>query len=216
MKEVLSPHKKQYMFSREVEVVTQNIVLDGLKALNAEESTITYDVIKEVQPRTYSILGLVSKRKISEKKKAVRFPLTEVTSEQLSIYRNEGVPSFVLKFRNKFYYSKITDNFNFVFSTILGEHKCAFAENVCTRLSAASDKKGGCEKVRKYSKCIENYPWITEGYETFNTGHDIFIVVNCRHYKLCSPSKKISPVILNRYWGSYEANNGNLNFYLGK
>ena len=89
MKEVLSQHKKQYMFSREVEVVTQNIVLDGLKALNAEESTITYDVIKEVQPRTYSILGLVSKRKISEKKKAVRFPLTEVTSEQLSIYRNE-------------------------------------------------------------------------------------------------------------------------------
>lgn len=110
------------------------------------------------------------------------FPLIEVTPEMLADYRKKGISSFVLKVEGKLFYSAIPNNISFVSSTILGSHKCAIAGHECHRLSTASDEEGGCEKVRNCSNYIERYPWITTGYETFNTKHDSFVVVNCLHY----------------------------------
>ena len=59
-------------------------------------------------------------------------------------------------------------------------------EDICYRLSAASDEEGGCAKVRDSypDRCIENYPWIREGYQISNTvpGHNVFVVVRCEHF----------------------------------
>ena len=63
---------------------------------------------------------------------------------------------------------------------------------MCQRLTAASDKNGGCGKVRAYSRCIERFDWITLGYETFNTANnDVFFVGECMNYIKANTSKKV-------------------------
>ena len=111
--------------------------------------------------------------------------LVETTPQKLAIIRHSEVPSFVLKKDGKLYYSKVPSNFNFI-SEIGGLHLCSLSRYECSRLSAASDEDGGCQKVRDYGKAkrIENYPWIIEGYEVFNASHDdCFVVIKCLHYE---------------------------------
>lgn len=173
--------------------VTKNFVLDGVKALRAERITSTLEVVRELQPQTNQPFQVVSSKKLLDQKvEPLYFPLIEVTPEMLSDYRNTMIPSFVLKIEGKLFYSEIPDDISFVSSTIIGPHKCAMSGRECRRLSAASDEDGGCERIRDLCCNIENYPWITVGYETFNTKHDSFVVVNCLHYEKCPPQKSRS------------------------
>lgn len=181
--------EKKFKTTNEVSTATKNIVLEGVKTLRAERFTKTFKVVRELHPKTNQPFKVVSKEQIDEKVEPLNFPLTEVTPEALADYRKKGVSSFVLKVDGKLYYTSIPDDISFVSSTILGAHQCAVAGHECHRLSAASDEEGGCEKVRNRSNNIERYPWITEGYETFNTKHDSFVVVNCLHYEKCPPRK---------------------------
>ena len=75
-----------------------------------------------------------------------------------------------------------TDVNIFTLAKCLGTHKCGKVREECKRLLALPDEKGGCEKVRNHSSFLERYPWIKEGYETFNTRKDIFVVKKCEHY----------------------------------
>ena len=181
--------EKKFKTTKERSTVTKNIVLEGVKTLRAEKVTTVFEVVKELHPKTNHPYNLVSKKKIDEKVEPLVFPLTEVTPKSLAAYRKKGIPSFVLKVDGKLYYTEIPDNISFVSSTILGAHQCAVAGHECHRLSAATDENGGCQKVRDRSKIIERYPWITSGYETFNTKHDSFVVANCLHYKKCPPRR---------------------------
>ncbi len=181
--------EKKFKTTTEVTKTTKNIVLEGVETLRAEIFTTTFEVISELHPKTNQPFKVVSKKQIDEKVEPLSFPLIEVSPEALADYRKKGVSSFVLKVDGKLYYSAIPDNISFMSSAILGAHQCAVAGHECHRLSAASDEEGGCEKVRNRSNYIERYPWITTGYETFNTKHDSFIVVNCLHYEKCPPRK---------------------------
>jgi|GEM_PF-5667497 hypothetical protein len=174
--------EKKFETTKEVSEVTKNIVLEGVKTLRAEKFTTTFEVVRELHPKTDPPFKVVSKKQIDKKVEPLCFPLIEVTPEMLADYRKKGISSFVLKVEGKLFYSAIPNNISFVSSTILGSHKCAVAGHECHRLSTASDEEGGCEKVRNCSNYIERYPWITTGYETFNTKHDSFVVVNCLHY----------------------------------
>jgi len=176
--------------TKEVSRAIKNITLEGVKMLRAERITTSYEVVRELHPKTNKPFKTVSKKQIDQKVEPLCFPLIEVTPEMVCDYREMGIPSFVLKVEGKLYYSAIPNNINFVSSEILGQHKCAVVRCECHRLSAASDEEGGCEKVRNRAKYIERYPWITTGYETFNTKHDSFAVVNCLHYEPCPPRKK--------------------------
>lgn len=113
----------------------------------------------------------------------LKFQLVEVTTRMLTEYRKDKVPSFVLKIGERLYFSRILYNLSMENSEILLMHKCYSAGHTCKRLSSASDELGGCEKVRNYGCNIEKYPWITIGYETFNTLKDALIVIECSHFK---------------------------------
>ena len=171
----------------------KNIVLDGVKALRIDEITTTFEVERELHPLTNQPFRIFSKRQVDENVKTVMsYDLVEVTPEELAVYRKSGIPSFVLKVEGKLYYTSIPSDLNLVGSSILGEHQCAVVGHECKRLSAASDEHGGCAKVRDCCQRIERYPWITKGYETFNTSNNCFLVVQCEHYEKCPPRPKLS------------------------
>lgn len=183
---------------KESTTVTKNITLEGVSVLKAEKVKTVYEVVYELHPKTNKPVRLLSKRKIDEMVKPMRFPLKEVTPEELKTYRKKSVSSFVLKVEGKLYHTPIPNNISFVSSEIMGPHRCAASGHECRRLSAASDEKGGCAKVRELSTGIEKYPWIVDGYETFSTGHDVFCVVTCQHYEKFPPRKPQSVVEFNQ------------------
>ena len=181
---------ESYLVTRKTFCTVKNITLDGVKALHAEKITSTFEVTHKLHYMTKRPYEVVGKKPVEEIVESLSFNLTEVTPAQLNEYRKSGVSSFVLKKDGKLYYTSIPHNLSFVSSTVLGKHICAVQNHECKHLSAASDELGGCAKVREGARRIERYPWITTGYETFNTLNDSFVVVNCLHYEQCPPRKK--------------------------
>ena len=179
--------KNETITTTEISTVTKNIILNGVTSITADKITTTYRVVKSYDSYTKSF-KIIKKKLIDESSEKCVFYLDEVSSEDLAKYRQNNISSFVLKVDGILYYSEIPDNICFTSSTILGLHLCAFYNHECKRLSAASDVDGGCQKVRELSKCIERYPWITDGYETFGTKTDSFVVAKCLHYESCLPS----------------------------
>ena len=144
-----------------------------------------YSVIRKYHSKTKLGYLIINKKLISSETKQLRFPLKQVTVEELIAARIAKVPSFVLKEEGKYYYTVIEPGIGFLPSTLLGPdtyHLCAQVGKECKRLSSASDELGGCKKVREKSTGIERYPWITVGYETFCTDHDSFVVSCCEHF----------------------------------
>lgn len=174
------------------------IYLDGVKTLNVDRVSTTFDAVYEIHPVTNQPFKLISKKQISQEVKPKSFNLTEVTAEEIARYRSHGIPSFVLKVDDKLYHAIIPRNLSFLSSNMLGAHKCSVPKKECRHLSAASDEQGGCAKVRNNAQYIERYPWITLGYESFNTDLDAFVVANCLHYEKCPPRKKFSKEELDR------------------
>lgn len=171
---------------------TNHIALEGVKNLRVEKSTKKFEVVKEIDAISKKVIRIISRTPIDEVKETLSFTLSEVTPEALANYRKEGIPSFILKVDGKLYYSEISSDIDLMPFKLIGTHKCAAAGHECRRLSSASDAGGGCAKVRARSNFIERYPWITTGYETINTRHDVFIVNACSHYEVCPPRKHIS------------------------
>lgn len=166
--------------SFETSEVTDNIILDGLM-LRITMTKNTFKVFRKVHFRTREPEKLLSKNLVKEETKTINLKLSEITLDKLSEFRNQHVPSFVLKVGEKLYHTIIPNNVCFVSSNILGKHQCSSKRYICRRLSSASDINGGCKKVRNLSQYIENYPWILTGYETFNTKSNTFIVIKCLH-----------------------------------
>lgn len=182
---------------KESSTIVKNIVLEGVEILKAEKITTTFDVKYELHPKTNHPFKIVSKNQVDQIIEHISLPLVEVTPEELVEYRKNGIASFVLKVDDKLYYTKIPDYMSFFSSNIFGTHRCSMVGHECNRLSAASDQHGGCAKVRHRSQHIERYPWITMGYETFNTKYESFIVVKCLHYQKIPTRKKLSSVEIN-------------------
>lgn len=114
-------------------------------------------------------------------KESQKVDLSQTVPEEIEYFREKRVPSFVFKVNENLYHGTIPkrlDSSDFESLNSKG-HKCQF----CRRLSAASDKDGGCEKVRRIIKKIEDYPWITRGYYTFGTTNELFVVLECQHFE---------------------------------
>lgn len=178
------------MVTTEACTTFRNIQLVGSTSLVAEKVTTTTEVNQKIDLETKNpIKGQTTRKRLKTVVKTVTFKLREVNLKELASYRNSEVPSFVLKTNGKIYYARIPKDISFLSSKILGMHQCANAGHECAHLSAASDDNGGCEKVRRLSQRIEDYPWISEGYETFNTKIDSFVVTQCSHYERCHREK---------------------------
>lgn len=117
------------------------------------------------------------------KGKVIRLQLKQISTSELTRLRESKKPGFVLKKDHNYYYADISQfkKYHIIVETNTS-HKCAN----CRLLSAASDKDGGCAKVREFSRFIENFEQITYGYETFNTSFDVFIVLKCNRWKIAN------------------------------
>lgn len=182
--------------TREVNETVKNVHLEG-EVLKIKKIITTYEVVKEISSGISNSIKILSRNKIEEKKETLQFPLVKVTKEMLTEYRKRGISSFVLKIEDDLFYTEIPENINFMSHNIVGPHKCAMSGQECNRLSAASDENGGCEKVRNRATCIERYPWIKKGFETFNTKHNVFCVGECEHYEKCPPRKRPTAAEIN-------------------
>lgn len=136
--------------------------------------------------------------------KETLYNLKEVSQDELLEKRASGKPGFVLKVKNRLFYTPLPKNLTFTSSANDQIHLCSQFGSECCHLSCKSDDDGGCRKVReraieffknpkhyervlKYSKRIEKYAFITKGYETFNTSYNLFIVIECNNYD-CVPT----------------------------
>ena len=150
---------------------------------------------------TYEALGQFEKGvmvRVLDKKEVSRTLVDEkvcklVSKEEVKKYRRRNVPSLVIKDGDKLYYCQLSSATK-IASNIFGtnvHHLCgggASVAEVCHRLLSKPYEEGGCDKVFAFSKGIENYPFITQGYETFGLGavNETFYVAGCSLYK---PSK---------------------------
>lgn len=184
--------KPTYIFQVMLETteVIRAVSLVSVHTLYAVKQIATWRVKRKINPKSGEpYANPISKIKVSERLIPMNFSLREVTLEELFGYRHKNLPSFVLKKDEKLYFTRIPETLNISAPSILGSHLCTFPERECYRFSANSDERQGCAKVRNFAKCIELYPWITEGYETFGTSFDSFGVTKCNHYKMISSKR---------------------------
>lgn len=139
-------------------------------------------------------------------KNQYQFYLKMISKEELLTKRLSKKPGFVYKIGDFFFYTDLPKAVTPSDSFANSKHICS-AQGVpcCTHLSAKADEEGGCAKVRdipmefyqieypekllsyvKDSNRIEKYDFITEGYETFNTSNNIFVVLDCEHVQFSS------------------------------
>ena len=114
------------------------------------------------------------------------YPLTEIEKSALKILRDSGHPGFVLKENGKLFYSidRHLQKYKRQIDAMKGQrpHKCNDRDMMCRRLSSLPDAAGGCAKVRDKGAVIEDYDFITKGYEFFNVPQSSFIVLECDHW----------------------------------
>ena len=172
--------------SQDVKVIERNYTVielighyDFLKLTEYHSCTETINIIDADGKVIEQISKIENKQIVSIR----QFELKTITRQQLLEFRKKRIPSFVLKDNENFFYTTIDPEISFLSPDILGHHMCSLAPDCCDRLSPASDEDGGCAKVRNMARFIELYPWISLGYETFNTRCDAFLVAKCDHYK---------------------------------
>ena len=161
---------------------------------------------KLVQERTITTIKIRGEVVISSETKKREFTLHEVSRAGIFKLRMLEKPVFLLKKEGKYYYAIISKNLHMISCQALGEHLC----KTCDRACAASDEKGGCQKVRDMefgeyltfgngkknailaSKRIEKYPFVTLGYETINVNQDCFMVADCSNFRHFPPRNQVT------------------------
>lgn len=161
------------------ETIVRHIKLVDM-TLFAEDVTTTYrvGVNKKTGKQEF-------KQKVDSSSETLSFPLTQITPLKVEELRFNNSPSFILKQNGKYFYTPIPleKRISFYDAKVIGEHKCAFGNKMCAHLCALPDEQGGCEKVRLKGAKLEDFKWITEGYETFGIFDENFVVLKCSHYE---------------------------------
>lgn len=123
------------------------------------------------------------------------YKLEEIPAKEIAAIRKKGKSFLLYKTGKKFWWSPVPRSLSLIGATAgIGAHKCSYAENVCEYLSANEDD-GGCPKARSAAcRGIENFEFITEGFETVGTRPESLLVLKCQNFKKKEAPKKISPV----------------------
>lgn len=143
---------------------------------NDQEKVKKSTIIVEIDENNVLQVKIVTTRN-NEEVVTTETPLMKTTAEELQTYR-EKFSGLVVKIDGISYYTRINSKSHVIFSKKFGGYMCTS----CIHMSATSDDEGGCAKVR-LGEYIERYPWIIEGYETFNTSRNVFIITKCQHYQ---------------------------------
>lgn len=87
----------------------------------------------------------------------------------------------------KYYFAIIPENMTFLVTGIYDDvHLC----RDCKHMSARPTCDGGCQKVIDIYKSLENYPYITIGYQTMGPGapsDKVVCICECSHYEANEP-----------------------------
>ena len=165
----------------------KNATLETRKqeAVQTNEPRVTLDIKKITSNQkliasmdTY-VFNKAMFRRQKVKSEIAEIPAKKVNKEELLLARLSGNPIFIYKKHDDVYVAELVGELKGVASEN-SKHECSNIKYTCKRLSALSDEQGGCEKVRDKNKYIENYDWIEEGYQTFNTENNLFIVLKCQ------------------------------------
>lgn len=118
-------------------------------------------------------------------------PLKQVTENEILHLRASENPGFVYKLKNNLFYTEIDNSFKFV-STCLGNfyHLCNNCQKLgkgCIKVSELSKerlKNDGTKPIKAlvFSKRIEKYSFIEEGFEAFNISQETLFVIKCDDY----------------------------------
>lgn len=162
----------------------KTVVFNERTSLVLKEIIMHYKKVFISTPLSGGLFSEDSKKIIKTDETILKeFPLKVVSVDELAKLRSSGKPGFLLKENEIYYYAKINPDIHIISYEIMTPHLCGRSGHECHRLAALSDAKGGCAKVRDKYKYIENYSFITKGFETFNTDHNSFVVFECSHYK---------------------------------
>lgn len=165
----------------ETTVEVRNIQINSSE-ITGERVTTTYRLTEQLVqlPNGKYAWGEKSRTVTSSKVEQFDYKLIKTTPAELKRKKAELKPILIVKLEGHYFYSFIENPSNFV---SLGKHCCADFSRTCSRLSALSDKEGGCAKVRDIGseKDITKYPFIVKGLQTFNCPGDYnrFVVIEC-------------------------------------
>ena len=133
-----------------------------------------------ISTKTFYLDGhtLVFRRESTSNVFELKFPLREVTKEELSKLRLEDKAGFVLKENGILYYTKLPEHFPQISSLegIADKHLCG--ECPCTVTAT-------CNKFLQGCKSIESHDFILWGFETFSacpTFKESFVVFTCKRF----------------------------------
>ena len=112
------------------------------------------------------------------------YPLTPIKRSDLAKFREVNIPSFVLKYDGKLYWALFDKDISFFSKTIFGTHLCSTGRRTCARLFMSRSQPGYCMKTYSEDPRIENFPGITDGYQTFGTRYDCLVVTGCKYFTL--------------------------------
>lgn len=103
--------------------------------------------------------------------------LTKIEKRDLMELWYSGKPYLILKINSSFFYTEIEKKMRIDFEN--DKHLC----RDCKRLVAVSDEEGGCKKVRRYSRHIENFEFIAIGFETIGTESSEMGILKCNNFE---------------------------------
>ncbi len=150
-----------------------------LDALKPAPLPPTDDLDEEQEVKNFKFTVEENQAKIGTK----TYTVTEVTPEEITIFRKAKVPSLVIKLDGKLYHARVTSHSSITSTPC---HLCG----VCRHLIASSTEEGGCPKVVAYSRRIDRFDFIKKGYETSFTAKDSFIVMECTSFEKNAPRVK--------------------------
>ena len=123
-----------------------------------------------------------------------RYPLQEVTHEELMQRRLSRKPIIIFKDGNKLYCANFRD-VSLMGGQQIGEHLCGECSMVCKGCPKVKDwtiafhiRNGKKFKEATYlSGRIEKYPFINLAIETFNCSVDAYLILECSLFKKRKP-----------------------------
>lgn len=181
-----------------------------LEVNNMDSNNTSSGVITTESCKLNGTISLIYEKKFYSRKngksqllkvETTNFPFQIVSEKELMKRRIEGKPIFVLYKKGFRFYTEIP-KLSFSALHSIAKTKCTKNTDCCERLLPMPTDIGGCDKVfdlnlDRYSsdeytlqellvlaKRIDKYPFITAGFETYNTTYPLFVVMECRNCTL--------------------------------
>lgn len=180
---------------RKKKKTNNNDIITTKTKINSKSSAVIEGREKLIQSTTFNILdvkrsafryldshkNIISSKFVERKVEKIEYPLQEISVSELRHLRRTGKPGFVLKEDDKYYYARIKYDTHFTISNLPNAHMCSYAPGCCKHLSASLID--GCQMIFDIYSYIENYSWITFGYEFFNVSLGSLTVLKCSNYE---------------------------------